>query len=84
MRSEFPNCYSVPLSHEGEISIPLQEVLPADCMLVQIADNKDNISAAIESIVAVVSLHFNVRSRQKLRADVSSLHFFFILGKAKE
>eukprot|EP00281_Chroomonas_sp_CCMP1168_P026358 CAMPEP_0206221612 /NCGR_PEP_ID=MMETSP0047_2-20121206/5511_1 /ASSEMBLY_ACC=CAM_ASM_000192 /TAXON_ID=195065 /ORGANISM="Chroomonas mesostigmatica_cf, Strain CCMP1168" /LENGTH=720 /DNA_ID=CAMNT_0053644365 /DNA_START=125 /DNA_END=2287 /DNA_ORIENTATION=+ len=55
MRSEFPYSYVVPLSPEGEVGVRLNEVLPAECFLVQIADNKDNISAAVESLTATSS-----------------------------
>lgn len=36
MRGAFPSCFTVPLGAEGEISVPLTEVLPVDCMLVQV------------------------------------------------
>ena len=61
MRGSFPQSFTVPLNADGEASLSLSDVLPAECMLVQLADNKDNITAAVESIVASVCDFFCVK-----------------------
>jgi hypothetical protein len=50
LRSAFPHCYNIPIPSEGEMQTGIVDVLPADCMLVQIASHKDNITAAIETL----------------------------------
>uniref|UniRef100_A0A7S0WBM9 Protein transport protein SEC23 n=1 Tax=Hemiselmis tepida TaxID=464990 RepID=A0A7S0WBM9_9CRYP len=50
MRGDFPHCYSVGISGDGEVQVPLEEVLPVDCMLVQVSENRRGIENAIEML----------------------------------
>ena len=50
MRSAFPHCHNLAVPAEGEMPIALSEVLPVDCMLVQLGENKENIASAVESM----------------------------------
>ena len=52
LRSAFPHCYHIPIPDQGEMPTGIVDVLPAECMLVQIAANKHNITAAVESLTA--------------------------------
>jgi len=52
MRSPFPHAFSISVGQEGEMSVGLSDTLPADCMLVQLGQYKDNIAAAVESVVS--------------------------------
>ena len=54
MRSPFPHCYTLAVPADGEMEVSLAEVLPVDCMLVQLGEHKDNIAAAVESLAPAV------------------------------
>jgi len=74
MRSAFPHCYNIPIPDEGEMPTGVMDVLPADCMMVQIASHKDNIAAAIETLTSTTStLPANVPRKNGFGACMDSL-----------
>jgi hypothetical protein len=74
LRSSFPHCYNIPIPAEGEMTTGIMDVLPADCMLVQLASHKDNITAAIETLTSTaVTLPANVPRKNGFGACMDSL-----------
>ena len=74
MRSPFPHCYNIPIPAEGEMPTGVMDVLPAECMLVQLAQHKDNITAAIETLTsASATLPAHVQHKNGFGACMDSL-----------
>jgi len=52
MRSPFPHAFSIAVPAEGDLAVGLSDVLPPDCLFVQLGEFKENIAAAVESVVS--------------------------------
>jgi hypothetical protein len=75
LRSALPHCYHLPIPEEGEMTTGVADVLPAECMLVQIASHKDFITCAVETLTsATASLPAHMPRRS---------HFFSINSQQK-
>jgi hypothetical protein len=75
LRSALPHCYHLPIPEEGEMTTGVVDVLPAECMLVQIASHKDFITCAVETLTsAAASLPAHMPRRS---------HFFSINSQQK-